>query len=522
VTLPRPSPDDPPLFGRYRYGTVFAVLLAAAAVFRLAYAPWVPLTSDELMHWEWSRHPALGYPEHPPLIAWLIAISTSVFGTSGWSVRLVPIVASTVMFAAAFRLGRELFGERAAFLGLVPLMSTPIYNAGGILANTDGLLACFWTLTVYAVKRAVVDERPRAWIAAGVLAGLALLSKLAAIFLIPATALFLALTPRGRVWLKRPGPYLALAISLLAFLPPLIWNARHDWFTISMRVGHQATEGFTLAYLAELIGAQLLVVTPLLFGWVVWGLFASLRGRSDPRLALLGSYMAVPFLFYTGYSVFARAGIHWPAIGYVTGFLAAGALTATRLRSRWVAPSLSLACLPAVVLSGLLYFIPAFPQAVTFTLSYWARPEKVSTAQLDNIFDWSELGSAIREVWDRGDGERFLLCREGYGLAGLVAFYTPGRPDVFLWELQRRNGAAYDLWRAEAELVGHDAVIVEDEPNPAWFAELTCCFDELSEPRKVEIERGGRVIREFYVVYGSNFSGFPDEGGSARGSGSQR
>jgi hypothetical protein len=283
---------------------------------------------------------------------------------------------------------------------------------------------------------------------------------------------------------------------------------RHGWPTIAMRVGHQSSGGFTLKYFAELIGAQMLIVTPFLFGWVVWGLYRSWKGRQDIRLWLVGCYMAVPFLFYMGYSLTARAGIHWPAIGYVTGFLGAGALTAASNR-RLAGRLLALACVPAVLLTGTIFFIPLFPEAITMTWSYWVRPEKVSTSQLNNIFDWGELGEKIGEEYERGSADGFLLVRQGYGMAGLTAFYTPDQPAVFLWELQGRNGASFDMWKTQTDLTGRDAVIIDDELDEVWFDELSCCFESLSEPRRVEIRRGGRVIREFYLVRGKNFSGFP-------------
>jgi len=497
------------------YQNWFYLLLAGSVVFRLAYTPLVPLTGDELMHWQWSRHLALGYPEHPPMIAWLMAINTSIFGTFQTTVRLATVLAVTGLFYMAFRLGRELFDERAAFFGVVPLMLTPIYNAGGVLANTDGLLAFFWTVAVYGVKKAVLDGKRWAWLLFASGAGLALLSKTTALFLIPSTALVLAATAEGRAWLRRWEPYAAAVVALLFFTPPLVWNMQHDWFTFSMRVGHQSAGGFTLAFLGELLAAQLIVATPVLFVWVVWGLWKSWRNRADSRAVLLGAYMGVPFLTYATYSLFARAGVHWPAIGYVTGFLAAGAFTAAVAKPRFAGRFLSFACLPAVLITGLLYFIPVFPERITMTWSYWVRPEKVSTNQLDNIFDWGEAGAVIREVYDRGGEDAFLLCRDGYGFAGLVSFYTPGRPETFIWKLQRRNGVAYDMWRAEADLAGRDAVIVEERWNQEWFDELRGSFDSLSEPRHVEIRRGGRVIKEFYVIYGTNFAGFSQAPASA-------
>ncbi len=463
------------------------------------------------MHWEWSRHLAPGYPEHPPLIAWSIALSTGLFGTAEWSVRLVSVVAATGLFWVAFRLGRGLFDARAALLGVVPLMLAPLFNAGGVLATTDSLLAFFWLLSVYAIKKAVLDGRRAAWLLVGVAVGLCLLSKLPALLLFPAMALFLVATREGRVWLGRWEPWAAALVAILLFLPPLVWNARHDWFTIAMRVGHQSAQGFTLTYLAELIGAQTLIVTPLLFAWVMWGLWSCWRGRSDPRAVLLGIYTVVPLLFYATYSLFARAGIHWPAVGYPAGFLAAGAFTAAAARPRRARAFLLVACLPAVLVTGLLYLVPLVPErVVSLTWSYALRPGKVNTKQLDNIFDWRPAGELVQQFLDEDPENSFVLCRDGYALAGSIAFYTPRRPPVFLWKLQKRNGAAYDMWRAETDLRGRDAVIVEEWWNQEWFDELSCCFDSFSEPRHVEIVRGDRVIREFYVFRATNFAGFAE------------
>ena len=37
------------------------------------FAAWkVPLTGDEAYYWEWAKHLALGYADHPPMVAYLI------------------------------------------------------------------------------------------------------------------------------------------------------------------------------------------------------------------------------------------------------------------------------------------------------------------------------------------------------------------------------------------------------------------------------------------------------------------
>ena len=56
-----------------------ALILGATAL-RLMLAAWLPLVADEAYYWEWSRRLAGGYFDHPPVIAWLVAHGTAIFG----------------------------------------------------------------------------------------------------------------------------------------------------------------------------------------------------------------------------------------------------------------------------------------------------------------------------------------------------------------------------------------------------------------------------------------------------------
>lgn len=486
-----------------RYALWFAAILASSFVFRLLYSGWVELTGDELMHWQWSRHLALGYPEHPPLIAWSIAAITRAFGTSERTVRLVSVVAMTVALGVAFRLARELYGARAAFYCVGALLITPIAAAGGVLATTDALLTCFWTLTAYTVKKAVLDGRTWAWPAAGLAAGLALLSKLPAILLVPAVALVLVATAEGRSQLRRAGPYVAALLAVLVFLPDLIWNSRHGWVTLLMRVGYKVSPQFTLRPLGELFAMQLVAVSPVFFAGFLWALVACWRRRSDARAVLLGSFAAVPFLFYAAYSLHAAVDNHRPAVGYMTGFVALGAFALERRPSRAVVIA---AVAPCLVITGLLYLVPLRPSLIAFS---WSYSKKFGTSRLNDIVDWKELGAAIAPLVERDPGRTFLLCHDGYSIAGLASFYTRGRPPVFLWQPAPRNGAAYDTWKAESDLRGWSAVIVDDRWHAGFFDAVRPSFESLSPPIHVTLERDGRILREFDLAVATGFRGFP-------------
>jgi hypothetical protein len=59
--------------------------LAAVAAITAARLLWLAVQSaglypDEAQYWFWAKHLAFGYYSKPPLVAWLIALTTALFG----------------------------------------------------------------------------------------------------------------------------------------------------------------------------------------------------------------------------------------------------------------------------------------------------------------------------------------------------------------------------------------------------------------------------------------------------------
>src|SRR5690348_6451964 len=84
---------------------VFAATVARLVWLAVGRADLYP---DEAQYWLWSLHPAFGYYSKPPLVAWLIAATTALFGEDELAIRLAaPLLhfgASLVIFAIARRL----------------------------------------------------------------------------------------------------------------------------------------------------------------------------------------------------------------------------------------------------------------------------------------------------------------------------------------------------------------------------------------------------------------------------------
>ena len=113
----------------------------------------------------------------------------------------------------------------------------PLVAAGGLLTVPDAPAALFWTMTLWLVFRALTANGAGWWVAAGLAAGLATLSKYSALFLGPGLFLWLVSTPRGRASLRTPGPWIALAVAASLFALNVWWNETHHWASILKQFG---------------------------------------------------------------------------------------------------------------------------------------------------------------------------------------------------------------------------------------------------------------------------------------------
>ncbi|MBY0395590.1 MAG: glycosyltransferase family 39 protein, partial [Thermoleophilia bacterium] len=196
-------------------GSNRTALLALILVWAAALGP----GNDEAYHALFADHPAWSYFDHPPMLAAVVMTGRALSG--GFESVLALRLGFILLFAGSTwlmaRLGTRLYGERAGLLAAFGLNVSAYHTAAaGAFALPDGPLLFFWLLTLdrlaaaLGIGEAQPPRRPNlAWAAVGFAWGGALLSKYHAVFLPMGALLYLALDPPARVWLRRPGPYLA-------------------------------------------------------------------------------------------------------------------------------------------------------------------------------------------------------------------------------------------------------------------------------------------------------------------------
>ena len=311
---------------RWSVSAIFIFVLVSLTVIRLFISGMLELHFDEAYYWHWANNPQLSYYDHPPMVAWLIMLGTSIGGDTEFGVRLMGqicvAITSWLMFDAAYRA----FGPRAALFSGIAIQATLLVGAGSIIMTPDTPLLLFTTVMLWALLRVCKDESPLWWILAGAASGAALLSKYTAFLSIFAVGLWLINTPRRRSWFATPWPWTGLALCLLLFAPVVIWNFQNDWVSFIKQGGRLAmATAIRPELILEYAGGQLGVMTPILCGLLVFGvfkLFDSDQYEREPVQVLLVTAFLVPAIFFLLVSPIVRVQANWPAFMWPAAVLA--------------------------------------------------------------------------------------------------------------------------------------------------------------------------------------------------------
>ncbi len=315
---------------------LIAVLIGLRAVMALV----LPLSADEAYYWLWSKRLAMGYYDHPPMIAWLIRAGTSLFGDTPLGVRFAGIIlslpASWLVWQSASLILKD--ARRAALAAL--LFNLTLMVSVELLAATPDMPSVVFTAAfVYFLARLQQSGDGRWWLAVGIAGGLGLLSKYSALFLGLGTLFWLIVDARQRKWLMTVWPYLGAALALGIVAPHLIWQAQHQWMTFAFQFGRVGGGAFTLRFIGEVLAAQVGLATPLIFLLMVIGLWRATK-RGDAKTG--NDRLVLAVLTWTAIAYFLQHALHdriqgnWPCFLYPALAILAADAFRTEGKSRWL------------------------------------------------------------------------------------------------------------------------------------------------------------------------------------------
>ena len=480
-----------------------ALLLAAALwAWRAAYAPFVNLFPEEAYYWSYAKHLDYGYLDHPPMVAWLIATGTAVFGDTEFGVRVGALLCSLVTSFFVYRLAALLYDRRAAAGAVLAVQVLPIFFLSGIVMTPDAPLAAAWAATLYFLARAIFRESAGAWLGVGVALGLGMLSKYTLALLGPATLLFLALDPASRRWFRHPAPYLAVALSVVLFSPVVAWNAAHHWASFAFQTTGRTRERRHFA-LHELAGAIVGVLTPV----GVWLAALALGPAPDPHLRrrrlFARVFTGVPLAVFVVFSLTHRVKLNWTGPLWLATIPGVAALLADawnapdrpsspRRRHAWIATVAVCALAYGLVLQHLAFGLPGVRYSPNIEILPVGWPELAR-----------DLEARKAELARTSPAPVYIVGMDRNFIASEATFYQSDRPTA----LRETTGAhlfqggslMYGYWFPPEKLFGATLLLVSFQETEVTSRRVLDNCRAADPVQTHALSHRGRPVRRYYT-----------------------
>ncbi|TYP78381.1 dolichol-phosphate mannosyltransferase [Nitrosomonas communis] len=485
---------------------VFAILL------RLIYLVQAQLIPDEAYYWVYAQHMDLSFFDHPPMVAWLIWLGTSIFGDNELGVRISAFICSLITMGYLYALACNLYDKQTGLRTLLLLAILPFSFATGMLMTADAPLIAAWAATLYYMERALIAGRSSAWLGMGITFGLGLLSKYTIGLLGMAALLFVILDPIARRWMRRAHPYLAALLALLLFTPVLIWNAEHNWASFLFQ-GRRLEGAGDDQFSVHLLFLNILVLlTPAGFLAAVWALITGGNQDSDQsaqrRRLFLRVFTGTPFAVFFVLSMFDSMRFHWtaplwlavlPTIAWMMGQTHHLGNIASRLQAAWN-PTIAISMIAyALILHYVVLGFPGIPYPEFMKRYFWRE----TTIEVEKV---------VQNIQQQTGQKPLVVGMSKWPIASSLSFYNRKEPmDIRSRNMFGDSGAMYQFWYPSEPPTMRPIILVGIEKNHLeqgrWGNDITYMLDQPGPIQSQLIMRENKPLRWVYYRIARGYRG---------------
>ncbi|MFN3551251.1 MAG: glycosyltransferase family 39 protein [Endomicrobiia bacterium] len=381
------------------------------------------LHPDETYYWLWSERLDFSYFDHPPMVAYIIKLTT-LFKNTEFFVRFSSIVFYIIFNFFLYKLVKKFFNKEVAYLTIFIFNIFPL-NSLGFIITPDIPLLFFTILFLYFLIFAFEENRFIYWILVGIFGGFALLSKYNGILLIICMFLSIIFIKEYRKYFFSLNPYISLILSFLIFLPVIIWNYDHNWISFKYQFFHGLPQkSGSLNNIITYIAGQISSLGIFLGIICFYVLFRSIFIK-DKKIKFFSIFGFFPILFFGLTSYKNVAEMNWPLCAYpaVSLLVANYFVDKQKLKKIFLFPS-SIFCLIIILimyLHGLFRIIPLEKINPVWTL----------TDPTNWFYGWKEFTEILKK-----ENLEYPIFTTNHQLACQLLYYSNKNLNIFYNEQQ--------------------------------------------------------------------------------------
>lgn len=480
------------IFSRIFHGSAAWLLLPAGFLcYRIVWLAvfGAPLFYDEAYYYDWSRNPAFGYYSKPPMVAWLTAGMSFLFGSAEWALRLGSVICYALAGLCIYGLTLSLYDAKTARISVCVFLTLPFVSFSSLFVTTDAPLLLFFAASLWTFSLALQSRSMRWWLLTGLFGGLGLLSKYSMGIFLPGLLLVLLQNQHPGRHFAAPGIWVGGLLAFLIFLPNLLWNFQHDFITwrhtFSMSDENQP---LLSPALPKFVLGQILALGP----WWAFLLFLPYIWRApENRFCLI--FAAVIFGTISLQALLGGANANWAAPGFVAATPALAAALAARPR-----------LFQAGILLNLLFMLLLYHY--TFVLGLLGIQPGPGNDPWHRVAGRAEI---IREMEAKSRPfQDSPLLSDSRKLLSLARYYgsNPNR-EVRAWNPDGMVEHQYDLMHDAAGQTGADFLWISEAELPE---EEKARFDSVRYAGLAEIKVYADLWRRIYLYEARGFRGYAD------------
>jgi 4-amino-4-deoxy-L-arabinose transferase-like glycosyltransferase len=537
MTVPS-SPREIPRFNRWDIWAL--IIIVGTTLVRTAFvmSGQLDLVQDECQYWDWSRRLQLSYFTKGPLVAYIIAGGTEIFGNTPLGVRIGAIL-GFMGFQIVLYLGisRLMLRPFMGFLALAVVNSMLLFMTFAFMMTTDNPLMLCWLGAFFSVYAMSLGDRG-VWPAVALFfcCAVGVLAKYTMLLFLPLALLYgISLARRG----IKPKGYFAgvfgagILGTAAGFAPIVWWNHQNDYvglkhiLHLSGVAGEKAKTFFDLDKFPEFVFSQIGILLP----W--WFVFLMIAGAmalgvllagprkdrskaerlSDREACFLAWFFWPVWGFFCIWSLHTRVNANWPAVSLAAGLLLIAAFWEKRLAKagpysihRWLWPGLGLVMFLALHVHDFLPVPYRFSVDLPVKVPGVEQPLEFINPTL-RLKGWRDLGREVESLRRNNfaNPEKVFIFSDNYDVTASLAFYTPGNPVTYCVDMGRRKNQ-YDLWPGPQDKVGWDAIFVRQKFKKGVPEVIQGMFASV-ERREYESEHKGNPARRFTIYVCKGFRG---------------
>ena len=449
------------------------------------------LVDDETYYAMYARHLSWGYIDHGPVVAFVIWIFTQ-FSESSFTVRLGSVLLMTLLPYLLYIYVRKYINTTSALVVSLLVSANLLFHTNSIIITPDVPLAFFSITSILFYYIAYFKNENFIYLG-GMMLGLAILSKVSALFPAIGIVLFPIIIKEKRYWLKNIHYYGSFLLSFALFIPFVVWNFQNDMAFVRYQGSHIAQRGGFNHFIELWLGVALLI-GPLYFYYSILKPITNLKNwkilNNEKKYFTLVT--VVPLFYFVAHSLFSRFELNWVAPVFFGGLFLLG----VELDSlKKVSKAFTIQIIYSLALISLIMIQTFYP----------ILPLKGKSDPTNRYFMYNNLIEDTKNLLiDNEDLNGLRIVSNEFQIPSMINFYLNPKMEAICLSIDYHE-TLYSFLYEQESLLGKDFIYIHDKEE--FPEKIKPYFDSYELILGSEESRNNSSVASYTVWLVKNYAG---------------